>query len=539
MKLIVALHEGQAVSMAQGYELASGKTAALSLPSIGMPNAMSNLYNAWKDRSSLAVFSDGQNSNVAGRDGFQQVDDWLQPTESFTKWRWQVNHPERIGEMVRRAIKLAGTPPGGPVYVRLPKDILRKTKIQQTIYPQSSFNVPVAMEPKTALIEEATQLLINAKAPVINVGGEVTRAGAGADVLELAELLSIPVAQGSSVFGDFPYGHPLFAGFSVGGVLPTVRQSDVFLNLGASMPDPTNFGAPVPTTTKVINARVEYNKIANIYPSDTSIAAGMKEIVRALIDSIQSAMPRAQMEAVRSERLAQAQANSAAAARRRRQRAQPTWEDSPIAAERLAYELDQGLEDDAILVTEGSGRTYFEHMDFAPDKKTAIGPTTGFALGWTVGAALGVKIARPDRQVVALVGDGAMLFGQLEALWTASRYDIPIMIVVLNNRSYDSERQALYLTSNLAKTNKEMWKDMSCYLGNPIVDFVSIARGFDIKGQSISEPDKIPAALQRASEATRDGRPYLLDVAIAQRGPGANTNWHPEISIASERTRKV
>ncbi len=539
LNLIVALQEGQAVSMAQGYELASGKTAALTLPSIGMPNAMSNLYNAWKDRSSLAVFSDGQNPDVAGRDGFQQLDDWLQPTESFTKWRWQVNHPERIGEMVRRAIKLAGTPPGGPVYIRLPKGILRTTELKQTIYPQSSFSVPVTMEPKTSLVEEAARLLINAKTPVINAGGEVSRAGAQADLLELAELLSIPVAQGNSVFGDFPYRHPLFAGFSVGGVLPSIRQSDVFLNIGAAMPDPTSFGAPVPATSKVINTRVEFDKIANMYPSDVSVAAGAKETIRALIDAVKDGMPKAQMESVRAERLSVAQTSQASSVERRRQRAQPTWEDSPIATDRLAFELDQGLDTDAILVTEGSGRVFFENMDFGPGKKTAFGPTSGFALGWSIGAALGVKIARPNQQVVALVGDGAMLFGQLEALWTASRYDIPITIVVLNNRSYDSERQAIYLTSNLAKTNKDMWKDMSCYLGDPIVDFVSIARGFDIKGQLISEPYQISAALERAKEATQAGRPYLIDTVIAQRGPGANANWHPEISIAEGRTRKV
>jgi thiamine pyrophosphate-dependent acetolactate synthase large subunit-like protein len=132
-----------------------------------------------------------------------------------------------------------------------------------------------------------------------------------------------------------------------------------------------------------------------------------------------------------------------------------------------------------------------------------------------------------------------MLFGQLESLWTASRYDIPVIIVILNNRSYDSERQALYMTSQLVKTNKELWKDMACYLGNPVVDFVNIAKGFGIDGELVSQPIELKAAFARATAVTREGRPYLIDAVIARRGKGADSTWHPEISIADRRTRKV
>ena len=539
LNLIVALHEGQATSMAEGYELASGNTAALVLPSIGMPNAMSNLFNAWKDRSALAVFSDGQSTTSAGRDGFQQLDDWLQPTEQFTKWRWQVTNPERISEMARRGIKLAGTPPGGPVYIRLPKNILRATGLTQTIYPQDKFSVPLQMEPKPELIEQAARLLIESSNPMINAGGEITRARANEDLIELAELLSIPVAQGHSVYGDFPFKHPLFAGFSVGGAPRGVRDTDVYLNLGADMSDSTNFGFRLPEQTTIINARIEYNKIANLYPTDLAIAAGVKETTRALIDAIEGMTTKSQIKKIKGDRLAISRAANAAAEERRQRRNAKTWNDSPIAIERLLYEADQALEEDAIIVPETSGRSAYENMNFARGKKTVIGPATGFALGWSVGASLGVKIARPDHQVVCLVGDGAMLFGQLESLWTASRYDIPVIIVILNNRSYDSERQALYMTSPIAKTDATLWKDMACYLGNPVVNFIQIANGFDIEGQMISEPDDLKAAFARAAAVTREGRPYIIEAVIARRGDFADSTWHPEISIAARRTRKV
>jgi thiamine pyrophosphate-dependent acetolactate synthase large subunit-like protein len=136
-----------------------------------------------------------------------------------------------------------------------------------------------------------------------------------------------------------------------------------------------------------------------------------------------------------------------------------------------------------------------------------------------------------------MVGDGAMLFGQIESLWTASRYDIPVIIVVFDNRSYDGERGRLHMFSKMK--DKENWKDMSCYLGDPDIDYVSIAKGFDIEGQKISAPDEIQAAIKRAIAVTREGRPFLIDAVIGRKGPAADSTWHPDISIAAGRTRNV
>jgi thiamine pyrophosphate-dependent acetolactate synthase large subunit-like protein len=285
LKLIIALQEGQAVAMAHGYELASGKTAALFMPSIGMPNTLCNMYNAWKDRSSLLVLSDGQNAEQAGRDGFQQVENWLQITEQFTKWRYQVDYTDRIGEMTRRAFKVASTPPGGPVYLKLPRNILEANPVTQKIYPQENFRVPFVMEPRAELVEQAAELLLNAEKPIITVGGEVTRGGAQNDVLELAELLGIPVAQGFSPFGDFPISHPLFQGYAGMGFPRGMRRADVMLNLGALMPDESIITQPVRDTAKVINAQVEYERIANRFPTEVAIAAGMGETARALVEN--------------------------------------------------------------------------------------------------------------------------------------------------------------------------------------------------------------------------------------------------------------
>ena len=207
-------------------------------------------------------------------------------------------------------------------------------------------------------------------------------------------------------------------------------------------------------------------------------------------------------------------------------------------------ELEDQLERNAILVSELDYRTPYKYMNLGPDpenEKWLIGPSTGFALGWGIGAALGVKIAQPDRQVICMLGDGAMLFGQIEALWSASRYDIPVMIVVMNNVSYDGERQRIWENSPLAsrKDTREQWKDMTCYLGDPEVDFVGLAKSFSIPGQRATNPREFKKAVKQARAINAEGRPFLIDARIMQLGVAADENWYPDISIAAGRAIDV
>ena len=544
MQFISSIAESQATSMAHGYELVTGKTAVLFIPGVAIPSAMNNLYNAWKDRSSIAVLSDGSSSNFAGRNGFQQMDDWLDPMTQFTKWQWQVNNERQISEMLRRTLKLAETPPGGPVYLRFPGFLLSKPNIRQTIYPQSRFKIPMELYPKPELIEATARALLEAKKPLLCVGHEVTRARANKDVLELAELLGIRMAQGYSVFGDIPFRHPLFAGFYGLGIPRGLANTDVFLNLGAPMPDPTIFTAPVPSKAKVIHARIEYDEIANTYPTDIAIAAGMKETVTAIIDSVRALATEDQIKTLREERLQESIEINAKHEARKQQQAKATWNSSPISWERASFEMEKYLDPHAIIVSELDTRKPFEWMNLGPDAKWLIGGTTGFALGWGIGASLGVKIGEPNRQVVCLVGDGAMLFGQIEALWTAARYDIPVTVIVFNNLSYDGERNRIYRGSPLAakKETRGLWRDISCFLGNPEVDFVGLADSFEIQGQRANNPEEFVESLQAAAKVTADGRPFLIDLRVMQldtSGKPTEQTWYPDISIAAKRMKKI
>jgi len=541
MKYILTVHEGQAASMAHGYELATQKTSALLIPGVAVPNASNNLYNAWKDRSAIAVLSDGNATTLAGRDSFQQMDDWLSPLDEFTKWSWQVQNPKRIGEFTRRAIKVANTPPGGPVYIRYPNNVLAERSLKARIMPQSRMELPMNLQPDPGLIDEAARYIIEAENPLIMAGSEITRAGAVDDLVELAELLGISVSQGFSVYGDFPFDHHLFTDFYALGTPREAVRMDTFINLGSHMPEPAIFSLPPREKMRVIHARIEYERIADLYPTDVPIAAGMKETVTALTDSIKSMLTEERIRAIREPRMEAAKARYTERIKKRDEEAKANWNASPISWERLSYEMEQGLEEDAVIVSELDYRIPYYWLNFAPGKKRLIGQTTGFALGWCVGAALGVKMGLPDKQVVAVLGDGAMLFGQLEVLWSASRYDIPVTIIIFNNRSYDNERHRIYQNSPLAnnREKKELWRDISCYLGDPIVDFVGIGKAFDIDGAIAQTPEEFSAALKTAAAVTREGRPFIIDAVIKQRGFKANENWYPDISVADMRTRKV
>jgi thiamine pyrophosphate-dependent acetolactate synthase large subunit-like protein len=310
------------------------------------------------------------------------------------------------------------------------------------------------------------------------------------------------------------------------------------------MPEPSIITAPLPRTARTIHARVEFDAIANVLPTDIALAAGLKETISALADALRGMASAERLRAIAEPRMTAARDAAAKATAARREAAKEHWEASPMSWERVSAELEAALEPDAIIVPELDYRTPYEWLDFSRGRKWLVGQTTGFALGWGVGAALGVKMAQPDRQVACLVGDGALLFGQVESFWTASRHDIPVLIVVMNNRSYDNERNRIEMFSPLVRNQdtRHLWKDITGYLGKPLVDFAGLAQSFDIPAATATKPEELRKALKKAREVLREGRPFLIDAAIMQldrRGKRTEQTWYPQISIAAERTRKV
>jgi thiamine pyrophosphate-dependent acetolactate synthase large subunit-like protein len=210
---------------------------------------------------------------------------------------------------------------------------------------------------------------------------------------------------------------------------------------------------------------------------------------------------------------------------------------SSIRRERLAFELEKGLDKEAIYVTDcDSGKAMDPLMAFGGSDKTYVstGPNI---LGWGVAASFGVKLARPDRPVVSILGDGSMQFGGPQPLWSMARYQAPVTVIIYNNRSYNNERNRIWAFGQGAQLKEGV--DMLCYNGSPEIDFAKAASAFGVEGEVVSEPDKIAASLDRAKRANIEGRPYLLDIHVDRDGIGAASTWYPRYSIADQRTKKV
>jgi thiamine pyrophosphate-dependent acetolactate synthase large subunit-like protein len=534
MQIILGVHEDHCVSIADGYAKASRKPGFVMFSRVGTPHATSNMYNAMKDRTPVVVTSDHAETTREGRDGLEDIDDWLETVEQFTKFRWVVHDANRIPEWTMKAFKLATTMPGGPTYLRFPRNVLYTKNVRAGIYPSGTFNIPMTLRPSPGDVEQAARILLEAKSPVLNVGYEVWASDAVASVVALAETLAIPVTQSTSWAADFPTTHPLFLR-SLGGRYP--ETIDAYLNMGGTMNGSASEGGGRLRSAKLIHACMDAGHLGTAYPVHVALAASIKETATALVDSIKSLATSQRLAQIRQSRQAATERFTKGMRESFEFAANRRFDHVPLTWECLSFEINAALDRDAYVVEEfgTEGPKSLPWFPFAEGAKTKIGRTTGYALGWGVGASIGVKLARPDNQVVCLQGDGGFLFGQSEALWTMSRYDVPVIVVIFNNRAYNETRSRMFAAGG---RQAELKKDMLSYLGDPDVDFVRIANAFNVKGEQVQSREQIKAAMSRAVKATREGRPYLID-ALVERGESGTAGWYPAYSVAKSRARQV
>jgi thiamine pyrophosphate-dependent acetolactate synthase large subunit-like protein len=544
LKIILAVHEGLCVAMADGYARASGKTAFSMFSRVAVPHASCNMYNAMKDRSPLVIASDHIESMASGRDSHEDLEDTLEPVKQFTKWRWNVDSPKRIPEWTTKAFKLASTPPGGPAFLMFPRDFLVARDIETEIFRPGTFSIPMSVRTDARTIDRVARALIESKSPLLRTGSEIWWSKAVPQVVELAELLAIPVTSGEEREGfrvscNFPTNHSLF----LGGYTRNMRYPrdvDLLLNMGGKLPDPGAGGEPqIDRSVKIVDVRIEANDIGTDYPLFAGVAASVGQVAQDLVAAVKSLATAERLEKIRGNRLEQTKQYTARLRQARAQAMKGDWDKTPLTWERLSSDINDVLERDAYLVPEfgTEGPKALKCFTFAPGEKTLIGRTSGSALGWGVGAAVGVKIAQPDKQVVAMQGDGGFLFGgQPLALWTMMRYQVPVINVIYNNRSYNETRERAFAEGG---RQAQTGKDMISYLGDPDVDFVKMAAAFGVPGEQVTTPDQIKPAMQRAIRATQDGKPYLIDALVGRTGRGAELTSYPKLSVAGLRTRKV
>jgi thiamine pyrophosphate-dependent acetolactate synthase large subunit-like protein len=539
INLILGPEEGIVTAMASGYALASNEPTFVNVHgTVGTANQMLNMFNAKRDGDPLVVSSFTKSTEGTGRDNFEEIDDLVGMTKQFTRWSFEAPMASRVPELLRNAMRISTTPPGGATFLAIPTNV-SEAVAKADIYPREMFTVPIRTRPDPQSIEKAAQILLTARKPFMLVGQDVWRGDAYDEVLQLAELLSMQVVQGLSPYTDFPTDHPLYIGQSDRSfnAFRSLESADVLVSMGGPMLYQEGAAPVVSPDWKVIEIRSVPNDVARWTADTVPIVADVKEAAKALVEAVRSAMT-ADTKAKAKERTDWVADFNRKVALTRAQMADERKDQMPIAYEQIAIEAQRQLEPDAIITHEFNSAMprVLPWLTFGKGKKELFGRTLGSGLGWSVGAAVGIKMAKPNRQTVCLVGDGAFLMGQIEALWAARRFEAPVLYIVFNNRSFNDTRMRM---TAVAPRLRQAKLDMGSYLGNPDVSFETAAKAFDVNGATVTRPGEIAPALARGIKELKDGRPFVIDVVSERIGLLAESTWYPKYSIAERRTKLV
>jgi len=523
---VLGLQEGSVMAMADGYARITGKTAFVNVHSMtGTANALGLIVNAWADSSPVVIsvgFSERSGENLGV---FTETTKLESIPELFTKLSFVSSQGENLGESLRRAFRLATVLPSGPVFLGVPADVWSDKVETTTLIPASRTNTQARIPPNTSAIDQAADWLADAQNPLLIAGAELPRWGGLQALASISDQLGAPVSGDTSSSRSsmgFPSDHPHYLG-PMRGPIKSATPFDVVLIAGASRLSLSRGGHPmIPVTAKVIELGLREDHLARSYPADLLIYAHPELALQKLHRAINSRQPVKRRVADRSREA------TALSTRRRdklKQSLDKVWHSLPLATERLAAQIDAVIDHDAVVVTEGvssdSAIANYIKFDQPGDGRRHL-ISSGGSLGWGVGAGIGARLGAPDKQVVVLLGDGSFQFA-VQALWTAKRFAVPLIVVIFNNRGYQANRWAL---ARLKGRSAETGHFIGVNLDDPDIDHVGIAGAYGLEGERVNRPEDLKAALERAVAAEKEGQAYVLDVLIDQHGGGAGSNWH-------------
>ncbi len=511
LKFMLSLQENSAVAMADGYARASQKPAFVNLHIAGgLAGGISMLYDSFKGGTPMVLTAGNSDTRMLHTDPVLSGD-LVEMTRQYTKWSWEITHAAEIPMVVRRAFRQASTPPTAPVFLSFPWDSLDEEADVDIIGSSPGYH---RVRPDAAGLGQAADLLSRAENPIMVVGDRVAQSEAVSEAVEVAELIGAEVFAAAFTEVNFPTSHPQFKGLLNLNRPATARLlggADVVLAVGTNVfssflytPEPF-----LSNTTKLIHLDSSPREVEKVYPTHIGMVADPKAALAELADALSQEMSGAAREAAKT-RAASIGDQTREARKAHHKRVEDRWDSDPMSVERMMAELAQSLPSDAIIADEAitSRAALMGAMDF--DQPGSLYAEQGGALGWGMPGPLGIKLANPDRPVVAVVGDGSSMY-TIQALWTAARYNIPVTWVICNNRTYR------ILKVNMEVYLREMLKDnqrKSEYLG---MDFqlplnpAGVAEGFGVHGRKVEAPSELRPALE---EALGLGKPALVDVVI-------------------------
>ena len=505
---VMAMQESVVVSIADGFSRASGHLVACNVHvAPGLGNAMGSLYSA-KFTGTPMILTAGQQEQGHGLKEPMLYDPLVRLAEPLVKWAIEVTRLEDLPRIVRRAAKVATTPPTGPVFISLPGDILN-AEAELDLGQRSRIDARV--RPSDEALQALARRLLQAERPVIIAGDELVKSDALAEAAALAQALGCPAYQQSVPYGaHFLSESPCYMG-ALTRSQPQVRKvlgaHDLVIVLGA---DPLRMSVhnelePLPEGMPIVQVGLVDWDIAKNYPAEIALKADVKETLKALLPALEAAGG-TELRTRAKEGLAALEKTNWRARRRTLVESLAKNQDRvPIDPDWLALQVIEALPPNAILVDEGL--TASRHVQALLPYRDRYGyhSLASGGIGWGLPGAVGASLANPERPVVCFTGDGSAMY-TFQALWTAAHHKLPLTVVIVNNGGYRIIKQRLL---SFHKSDRFVGMDFA----DPPVDFCALAGALGVPAVRVTDPKALPEAL-----ASAFGRPGTKLIEVITEG---------------------
>ena len=513
---VMALQEALVVAMADGYSRASGSLSACNVHvAPGLGNAMGSLYNAqWM--GSPVIVTAGQQEQGHGLTEPMLYAPLVPIAQPLVKWAVEVTRLRDLPRIVRRAAKVATTPPTGPVFISLPGDVLNE---QEALELGTPTRVDTAGRPSDAALDRLADRLLAARRPLIVAGHEIATSGALGEAAAVAELLGAPVYQQTVCDGaHFLSEHPAFMGALTRDqreVRDTLSACDLMFCIGSDVLRMSVYSDvdPMPDGLAVVQIGLRDREMGKNYAAEIALRADVKETLAALAPVVERKRGAEGARKAAAAVAALRGSNWSAKRETIRARALAGAGVEPMPPDLAMLRIVDALPRDAVIVEEGilSARALPGLFPFR-DAKAFFGLGSG-GIGFAMAGAVGVQLALPDRPVVAVVGDGSAMYS-IQALWTAANAKLPITYVIADNGGYRIIKERLKSFHGVERYTGMEFKD-------PPIDFTGLARAMGVPATRITDPDALGPAI---AESTRRDGPTLLDVVVDD-GFGNEGRW--------------
>ncbi|MFV0524787.1 MAG: thiamine pyrophosphate-requiring protein [Acidimicrobiales bacterium] len=519
---VICTHENLAVGMAHGAYLMSGRPQAVMFHvSVGTANAVCGITNAARDQVPLLVAAGRtpilEQGALGARDTSihwaQEMFDQAGMVRELVKWDYELRDAGQLDQVVDRALALASSHPRGPVYLSLPREILARPAASPPLSGVGTA-VPAGPHPDPAAVAELADRLAGARLPVILTSAAGADPAVPALLADLAERFAVGVVEVAPRYLNLAGPGPgvdasgarsrMHLGYQADRVL---AAADVVVVLEADVPWMPTRSAP---ESGAFVAQVGVDPLYARYPmrshrSDLTLTAAPAAALAALTGALEARA--AEVDPGRTDRV-RARADAARGASDRLAARERTAS-GPITKAFASLTLGELLEPDDVVINEYWGAPGLLGRS-RPGTYFYLPPSGG--LGWAVPAALGARLAAPDRRVVALVGDGAYLFANPASCHhAAAKHDLPVLIVVANNATWgavDAATRSVYPEGRAVAADDHRLSDLS-----PSPDFAAYARASGGFGVTVTDRGDLAAALVAGLEAVDQGRHALIDVA--------------------------